>query len=189
MASKGSNKKQGTNGKGGSKPATPARESGAAESEKRSYKRAPALVRAGKLASQIERKRAALARMTGRWQNPDETPNQTDALNLLVDNLRDLEPLTKTIGAQIALLKDTGFEPKAGAPGRKALTAGDPVQIKEKFYDSVAHGPINRFVVTTTTDKNVFVQAPHSDTAPFPIDRSRVKLFSAEPDKSMGAGA
>lgn len=192
MATKSSNKKSGSvnAGKAGTKPDA-AGKAGASnppanDKPKRAYKRTPIMTRAGKLVSQLGKKATALLKMASRWVSDDETEQQTDALNAIVDNLREIEPRIGDVSTSLKLLIDTSWTPKAGAPGRRPLAEGDDVQVKEKFYDPVAHGSKNLFTVASTTEKYVLIRAKGADGAtPFPIERSKVKGATTD----VGSGA
>jgi hypothetical protein len=118
--------------------------------------RTPAVERAARLASQVEKKIVALTKNTGRWHG-DATPEQVGARKRLAQALGSMAPLADALAVDLAFLQDSKFQPASAAPGRKPLAAGTRVKIKEKQYDAEAHGTLNLFAVLRVTEKGLYI--------------------------------
>lgn len=162
-----------------SKPSAAKATADADTKAKRKYTRAPILTRAVKAAGQVAKKVASLRRMLEGAVGENETPDQTDAMNLAVDTIKEIAPRAADIANALDVLVKSNWTPKAGSARRSsAIDAGDTVAIKEKHYDPEAHGEVNFFVVESVTEKYLRIRAVDGD-AQFPIERSRVKLATS----------
>jgi hypothetical protein len=137
----------------GKKPATRKPSTASANSEAKAPRnRKPPIERAEKLAGLLVKKHTALTKSSAKWHG-EATPEQKAACIRIATNLGNTAEAVNQIVADIAFLHDSGFSPKSSAPGRKALSAGAHVQIKENRFDAVVHGTDNNFEVVQATEK------------------------------------
>lgn len=152
-------------------------------SDKPKRKRKPPVERAQRLATQMVAKLQAMARSTNKWHG-EATPSQAAACARIAQNLGVIAQPLDTLSADLSYLRDTGWAPQAGSPGRKPLPAGERVQIREAKFDPVVHGTENSFEVATTTEKYVVVRGIANKNIRIPVLRAWI-LTAAE----IAAGA
>ena len=118
--------------------------------------RKPALDRALKLSQQVAKKCSALVKQAAKWRG-DCTAEQKMARDQIVEALSLFKQPAETLTENLAFLQRSNWKPTVAGPNRKVLNNGELVCIREKYYDSEAHGP-NLFEVSKSTDKSAMLR-------------------------------
>lgn len=119
--------------------------------------RKPPLERAARLAIRVGRNVEALEKNVAAWHG-DVTDDQRDQIDGLKEELPSLVQLAASVSAALTVLKQLGFSPRGASPGRKPLSAGAHVVLKDKRYAREIHGP-NDFEVVAVREHLVEIRA------------------------------
>jgi hypothetical protein len=125
------------------------------------------------------KKLGALAKMGTLVSTGEPTVDQVAACERIEMNLQSAQSMVAQLAADVKLLLTSGFIPKASAPGRKGLVAGDLVKIKEAKFDVAMHGDSNHFEVVTTSEKGARIQGVEDATVQFPVLRAWLEADKA----------
>lgn len=104
--------------------------------------RKPALERAVKMVSTLERKCGAFAKNVSRWHAQDSTYSET--VNDLKERALQIKVLVEGAAANVGDLVDAGAVIETaggGSGGRRPMTIGDGVILRANRYAAAIHGP------------------------------------------------
>lgn len=101
--------------------------------------RRPIVQRMQRTVELMQKKSESAALQVSRW-NGESTREQAIAYRALVGDMTKLVDSLTKIAGHIAYLSTSGFNPILAPGGRRALQAGQRVEIKEKWYEPRAFG-------------------------------------------------
>jgi hypothetical protein len=158
-------------------PANGAKKNGASTTapEKAARTRKPPIDLACKLGALIVKKATALSKNVRRWTG-DVTKEQRGLVLRLQSELAKLNPMAESVGAVLAAVKDSGYDPKAGGGRAPAMPDGARVIIKDEHYDAAIHGEVNDYVYVGKTEKFLLIRAFDEPKGKLlPVRRSWIK--------------